>query len=69
MHREIQEKVYRKLGMKGPGEQQQDRSLGTALAVLKQMKTDGRTWQEMTDRVEQEFGVRLEKEQLKALVR
>lgn len=65
----IQDKVYRKLGIKVLEEQRQDRSLGKALAVLKEMKIDGRTWQEMTDRVEQEFGVRLEKEQLKALVR
>ena len=33
------------------------------------MKADGRTWQDMTERVEREFGVRLDKEQLKALVR
>jgi hypothetical protein len=69
MKQEIQETVYRKLGIKVLEEQRQDRSLGTALAVLKQMKTDGLTWQEMTERVVQEFGVRLEKEQLKALVR
>ncbi len=69
LQKEIQEKIYRKLGSKGLEEQRQDRSLGKALAVLKQMKTDGLTWQEMSDRVEQEFGVRLEKEQLKALIR
>ena len=67
--KEIQDKLYRKLGIKVLEEQRPDRSLGKALAVLKEMKTDGRTWQEMTERLEQEFGVRLEKDQLKALVR
>jgi hypothetical protein len=47
----------------------ENRSLGKALSVLKDMKAAGRTWQEMGDRVEQEFGVRLDKDQLKALVR
>ena len=46
-----------------------DRSLARALAALKDMKAAGRTWQEMAERVEREFGVRLEKEQLKALLR
>jgi hypothetical protein len=50
-------------------EERQDQSLAKALAVLKEMKTAGLTWQDMTERVEREFGVRLEKEQLKALVR
>lgn len=45
------------------------RSLVKALDVLKEMKAAGRTWQEMAERVEREFGTRLEKEQLKALVR
>ncbi|MDE3050954.1 MAG: hypothetical protein KGJ48_13770 [Nitrospirota bacterium] len=47
----------------------EDRSLGKALTVLKDMKAAGRTWQEMAERVEREFGTRLEKDQLKALVR
>ena len=64
----LQEKVYRELGIKVQ-EERQDQSLAKALAVLKEMKTAGRTWQDMTERVEREFGVRLEKEQLKALVR
>ena len=46
-----------------------DRSLSKALAVLKEMKAAGRTWQEMGARMEQEFGSRLDKDQLKALVR
>jgi len=50
-------------------EQRQDHSLAKALAVLKEMKGERRSWQDMTERVEREFGVRLEKEQLKALVR
>jgi len=46
-----------------------DRSLAHALTVLKEMKAAGRTWQEMADRLEREFGAKLEKDQLKALVR
>ncbi len=46
-----------------------DRSLAKALVVLKDMKASGRTWQEMAERVEREFGTKLDKEQLKALVR
>lgn len=46
-----------------------DRSLAHALTVLKEMKATGRTWQEMADQLEREFGTRLEKDQLKALVR
>ena len=64
----LQEKVYRKLGFRVQAERP-DQSLAKALAVLKEMKTAGLTWQDMTERVEREFGVRLEKEQLKALVR
>jgi hypothetical protein len=65
----LQEKVYRKLGIHVQPEPAQDRSLAKAVAVVKEMKTAGLSWQEMTERVEREFGVRLEKEQLKALVR
>jgi hypothetical protein len=46
-----------------------DRSLAKALKVLKDMKAAGRTWQEMAERMEREFDVALEKDQLKALVR
>jgi len=65
----LQEKVYRKLGIRVQPEPAQDRSLAKALAILKEMKSGGLSWQEMSERVEREFGVRLEKEQLKALVR
>ena len=47
----------------------EDRSLAQALHVLKEMKAAGRTWQEMGERMEREFGASLEKDQLKALVR
>ena len=50
-------------------EDHKDRSLAYALTVLKEMKAAGRTWQEMADRLEREFGTTLEKDQLKALVR
>ena len=63
-------KVARTLG--GGSEQgidTQNRSLAKALHVLKEMKTAGRTWQEMGERMEREFGASLEKDQLKALVR
>jgi DNA-directed RNA polymerase subunit RPC12/RpoP len=49
--------------------EREDRSLEKALAVLKDMKAAGRTWQEMAERVERKFGTRLDKDQLKALVR
>ena len=70
----LQEKVYRKLGIKALEEKAleesaQDRSLVKALSVLKEMKTAGLTWQDMAERVEREFGAKLEKEQLKALAR
>jgi len=64
----LQEKVYVKLGIKVL-EERQDRSLVKALSVLKEMKTAGLSWQDMAERVEREFGAKLEKEQLKALVR
>jgi hypothetical protein len=51
------------------GNDTEDRSLAQALNVLKEMKAAGRTWQEMGERMEREFGASLEKDQLKALVR
>ena len=51
------------------GKDTDDRSLAKALHVLKEMKAAGRTWQEMRERMEREFGASLEKDQLKALVR
>jgi hypothetical protein len=47
----------------------EDRSLAKALHMLKEMKAAAKTWQEMGERMEREFGVCLEKDQLKALVR
>jgi hypothetical protein len=47
----------------------EDRSLSKALEVLRAMKAAGQTWNEMIERVEREFGTRLDKDQLKALVR
>ena len=72
--REIQHSLGRELAKafgKGHAEavDMADRSLAKALAVLKDMKAAGRTWQEMAARVEREFGTKLDKEQLKALVR
>ena len=46
-----------------------DRSLTKALEVLKEMKAAGQTWHEMAERMEREFGAKLDKDQLKALVR
>jgi len=51
------------------GNETADRSLAKALTVLKDMKGAGKTWQEMGDRMEKDFGTRLDKDQLKALVR
>jgi len=51
------------------GKELADRSLTRALSVLKEMKTAGKTWQEMSVRIEHDFGTRLDKDQLKALVR
>ena len=56
------------LGTREPNANE-DRSLAKALAVLRAMKATGRTWQEMAERVEREFGSKLDKDQLKALVR
>ena len=63
-------KVARTLGRGNEhGIETDDRSLAQALHVLKEMKAAGRTWQEMGERMEREFGASLEKDQLKALVR
>jgi len=65
----LQEKIGRELGIKPVEQPSQDRSLIKALVILKGMKAAGHTWQEMGERVEQEFGARLDNEQLKALAR
>jgi hypothetical protein len=51
------------------GAKEADRSLAKALTLLKEMKTAGKTWQEMSERIERDFGTKLDKDQLKALVR
>ena len=51
------------------GKEAVDRSLAKALTVLKDMKAAGKTWQEMSERMERDFGTKLDKDQLKALVR
>ena len=66
----LRRKMARTLG--GGSEQgidTQNRSLAKALTVLKEMKAAGKTWQEMGERMEREFGASLEKDQLKSLVR
>ena len=63
-------KMARTLGRGSEHEKDiEDRSLAKALNVLKEMKAAGRTWREMGERMEREFGASLEKDQLKALVR
>ncbi len=64
-------KAFKAFGSEDAGHQgdQRNRSLAHVLTVLKEMKAAGRTWQEMADRLEREFGTKLEKDQLKALVR
>src|SRR5262249_25857691 len=46
-----------------------ERSFVKALSMLKEMKAAGRTWAEMAERIQTEFGAQLDKDQLKALVR
>ena len=63
-------KVARTLGRGSErGIDTENGSLAKALNALKEMKAAGRTWQEMGERMEREFGASLEKDQLKALVR
>ena len=70
----VAKSLYRKMartlgGVSEHGKDTEDRSLAKALHVLKEMKAAGKTWQEMGERMEREFGASLEKDQLKALVR
>jgi hypothetical protein len=46
-----------------------DLSFRKALEVLKQMKASGASWAQMTDRVLRDYGVLLDKDQLKGLAR
>ena len=70
LHSSLSREMARAFGTGQPeAEGMADRSLAKALEVLKEMKASGRTWHEMAERVEREFGTPLDKEQLKALVR
>lgn len=57
------------LGEIKPVHSQDDCSLRAALELLRGCKTAGLSWSEMTDQVMNRFGVKLDKDQLKALVR
>jgi hypothetical protein len=46
-----------------------DLSFRKALEVLKHMKASGASWAQMADRVLRDYGVPLDKDQLKGLVR
>lgn len=65
----LQGRLRKEAGIDLADKPRQDRSLVKALLVLKEMKNSGLTWQQMGDRLEREFGAKLDKEQLKALVR
>ena len=67
--RAVAEELQKAFGTGTSGAKEADRSLVKALAVLKEMKAAGKTWQEMSERMERDFGTRLDKDQLKALVR
>ena len=54
------------MGATAPAE---DRSLMAALTRLREMKSAGRSWSEMAEELERRFSVRLDKDQLKALIR
>lgn len=51
------------------GARKEDRSLIAALAFLRELKGSGRSWGEMGDELLRRFGVKLDKDQLKALIR
>jgi hypothetical protein len=69
IRRAITQGLQKAFGTDVGGAKDADRSLAKALAVLKDMKAAGKTWQEMSERMERDFGTRLDKDQLKALVR
>ena len=69
IRRAIAQGLQKAFGMDAGVANEADRSLAKALTVLKEMKAAGKTWQEMTERMERDFGTRLDKDQLKALVR
>jgi hypothetical protein len=47
----------------------QDDSLQAALILLQELKHAGCSWAQMSDQMMERFGVKLEKDQLKALAR
>ena len=69
IRRAIAQGLHKAFGTDADVAKDADRSLAKALTVLKDMKAAGKTWQEMSERIEHDFGTRLDKDQLKALVR
>ena len=69
IRRAVAQGLQKTFGMESSGAKDSDRSLSKALTVLKDMKAAGKTWQEMSERMERDFGSKLDKDQLKALVR
>jgi DNA-directed RNA polymerase subunit RPC12/RpoP len=69
LRRAIAQGLHKAFGTDAGGQKEADRSLTNALTVLKEMKAAGKTWQEMSERMERDFGTKLDKDQLKALVR
>jgi hypothetical protein len=46
--------LQKAFGMDAGGANEADRSMATALTVLKEMKATGKTWQEMGERIERD---------------
>jgi hypothetical protein len=69
IRRTIAQGLHKAFGTDADVAKDADRSLAKALTALKDMKAAGKTWQEMSERIEHDFGTRLDKDQLKALVR
>ena len=69
IRRAVAEGLQKAFGTDASGGKEADRSLAKALTVLKEMKAAGKTWQEMGECMERDFGTKLDKDQLKALVR
>lgn len=51
------------------GARKEDQSLVAALTFLRELKGSGRSWGEMGDELLRRFGMKLDKDQLKALIR
>jgi hypothetical protein len=69
IRRAVAQGLQKAFGTDAPNAKEADRSLAKALTVLKEMKAAGKTWQEMSERMERDFGTKLDKDQLKALIR